>query len=251
VERDFLRESGQDLSQRLAELEYDTRLQSERNDRIFTRLEEAASVSLSPLEKMLNRAGIDTDDLLEDVRKSYSGSGGPLTPFVKSSKGSDPTAFPDRVTGLLSELDRVNLMKIALAKVPLLNPVKGSYRPTSKFGFRKDPKGGGRRMHKGYDMAGARGQPIVAPADGVVTFAGRQNGYGLVINIRHAQGFETVYAHLGKLRVKAGQTVARGDRIADMGNTGRSTGVHLHYEIRLGGKPVNPLTYMKANNDVF
>ncbi|MCL4140565.1 UNVERIFIED_CONTAM: hypothetical protein GTU68_032648 [Idotea baltica] len=97
-------------------------------------------------------------------------------------------------------------------------------------------------------MAGPRGTPIVATGDGVVTFAGRQSGYGNLVKIRHSQGFETYYAHLNVIRVKNGQRVSRGDRIGDMGNTGRSTGVHLHYEIRIGGKAVNPANYMRSVN---
>jgi murein DD-endopeptidase MepM/ murein hydrolase activator NlpD len=106
-------------------------------------------------------------------------------------------------------------------------------------------------MHTGNDLAGTRGTPILATGDGVVTFAGSQSGYGRLIKIRHAMGFETFYAHLSRIRVKLGQRVSRGDRIGDMGNTGRSTGVHLHYEVRINGNPVNPSKYMKAARNVF
>ena len=88
-------------------------------------------------------------------------------------------------------------------------------------------------------------------AEGVVTFAGRQRGYGIVVKIRHAFGFETVYAHLSKSRVKVGQRVERGQRIADMGSTGRSTGSHLHYEVRIDGVPVNPSKFIGAARDVL
>ena len=85
----------------------------------------------------------------------------------------------------------------------------------------------------------------------MVTFAGRQSGYGNLIKIKHEFGIETRYAHLSRIRVKVGQRVSRGDRIGDMGNTGRSTGTHLHYEVRVGGKAVNPMTYIKAARNVF
>ena len=88
-------------------------------------------------------------------------------------------------------------------------------------------------------------------ADGIVTFAGRQRGYGRVVKIRHAFGFETVYAHLNRARVKVGQRVGRGDRIGDMGSTGRSTGNHVHYEIRIDNKPVNPVKFIEAARDVL
>jgi murein DD-endopeptidase MepM/ murein hydrolase activator NlpD len=93
--------------------------------------------------------------------------------------------------------------------------------------------------------------PIYATADGVVTISGRQSGYGRVVKIRYAFGFETVYAHLRRTRVNVGQRVESGDRIGDMGSTGRSTGNHVHYEIRIDNKPVNPVKFIEAARDVL
>ncbi|MEL6121960.1 MAG: M23 family metallopeptidase, partial [Pseudomonadota bacterium] len=95
------------------------------------------------------------------------------------------------------------------------------------------------------------GTPIYATADGVVTEAEWSSGYGRMVTIRHEFGIETRYAHLSRIRVREGERVSRGDRIGDMGNTGRSTGTHLHYEIRVGGKAVNPMIYIKAARNVF
>lgn len=250
-ERDSVRAEATQMKERVATLEFDARLLQERGDQIFSRLEDAVDVALTPLSRALDRNGINTDSLLNEVRRGYSGTGGPLTPLSISTESVFSDKMSDRASKLLKDLDRVNLVKLAARKVPLAHPVAGSYRYTSSFGWRSDPKTGGRRMHNGADMAGPLGTPIVATADGVVTFAGRQSGFGKLVKIRHSQGFETLFAHLNKIRVKSGQKVSRGDRIGDMGNTGRSTGVHLHYEIRIGGKPVNPRTYMKAANDVF
>lgn len=250
-ERDTIAKDRITLKQHVNDLEFDAKIREERNNRIFTRLEEAVTVSLSPLEKVFKRSGLSTDTLLKEVRRGYSGTGGPLTPLSVSTKGTPDYEESERVNGLLKQMDRINLMQMAAARMPLGVPVKGRFRYSSGYGMRSDPKSGGRRMHNGRDMAGQRGTPIVASGDGVVTFAGRQSGYGNLIKIRHPLGFETRYAHLNKIRVKSGQRVSRGQRIGDMGTTGRSTGVHLHYEIRIGGKPVNPLTYMKAAQDVF
>ena len=109
----------------------------------------------------------------------------------------------------------------------------------------------GRSMHQGLDIAAPRGTPIYSTADGVVTFVGRQRGYGIVVKIRHAFGFETIYAHNSRARVNVGQRVSRGDRIADMGSTGRSSGNHVHYEIRIDSKPVNPVKFIKAVRNVL
>ena len=106
-------------------------------------------------------------------------------------------------------------------------------------------------MHSGVDFAGAHGTDIFATADGVVSFEGWKSGYGRMVIIKHAFGIETVYAHNTRNRVKKGQRVSRGDHIADMGSTGRSTGTHLHYEIRVNKTAVNPMTYIQAARDVF
>lgn len=251
TQRDAFVTKTTEMNKRLAELELDAQLLQERSEHVFAQLENAVEVSLEPLERALNRKGINTDSLLTEVKRAYSGIGGPVTPLVMSSDSIVHDPLSDRANQLLRNLDQVNLMKLAAHKVPLAHPVSGSYRYTSGFGTRRDPKTGGRRMHNGTDMAGPLGTNIVSTADGVVTFAGRQSGYGNLIKVRHAQGFETYYAHLYRIRVKPGQKVSRGEHIGDMGNSGRSTGVHLHYEVRISGKPVNAMNYIKAANDVF
>ncbi len=250
-QRDSMKTESQELQARMAEMVLTQKLQEEQNNRLFARLEQAVEISLEPLQKVLERTGIDTEKLLKDVRKGYSGTGGPLTPLAVSTKGEGANPLSARTNLLLKDLDRIGLLELAARKLPLLTPVRGSFRYTSPYGWRKDPKGAGRRMHKGTDFAAPRGTPIVAPGDGVITFAGRQRGFGNLVKIRHLGGLETYFAHLNRIRVKAGQRVSRGDRIGDMGTTGRSTGVHLHYEVHKNGKPINPMTYMKAARNVF
>jgi len=168
-----------------------------------------------------------------------------------STKGQPEDATSFEANKLLADMDKVNMLRIAAERTPLVLPVRSSYRLSSGFGWRRHPTTGKSRMHEGTDLAAAIGTPIYATADGVVAFAGWANGYGKVIKIQHAMGFETRFGHLSKFNVKKGQRVSRGDRIGDMGNTGRSTGPHVHYEIRIGGKPVNPMTYIKAARNVF
>ena len=222
-----------------------------RNDAIFTKLEEALTVSVEPLDKMFREAGMSPDDLIGAVRDGYSGQGGPLTPITFSSSGGAPSAEELRANAILGGLDKMNMYRIAAFKLPFAMPVRDSFRWTSGFGTRNDPKGAGRRMHEGTDLASAYGTPIYATADGVVTYAGWENGYGRLIKIKHDFGVETRYGHLSATRVEVGQRVSRGDRIGDMGNSGRSTGTHLHYEIRLSGTAVNPMTFIKAAKNVF
>ena len=246
TERDAALAEAAEAKTATDDLIYEARLRDERNNQIFSQLEEAVTVSLEPLDKMFSAAGMSTDNILAQVRRGYSGQGGPLMPMILSTKGEEPSEDMERANQILNELDRMNMYRIAAEKLPFYMPVRpGTFRYTSGFGTRWG------RLHAGTDMAGPVGTPIYATADGVVTHADWQSGYGRLIKVQHEFGLETRYAHLSRIRVKKGQRVSRGDRIGDMGNTGRSTGTHLHYEVRVGGKPVNPMIYIKAANDVF
>lgn len=225
--------------------ETDLRIMEEKNDRIFSQLEDAVTVSVAPLDKMFKAAGMDPDHLIATVKNGYSGQGGPLTPITFSTRNGTPDPDSARANQIIERMDALNLYRIAAQKAPFALPLKGSFRYTSGYG----PRWG--RMHEGTDFAAAYGTPIYATADGVVTFAGWQSGYGRLVKIQHEFGIETRYAHQSQLMVKVGQRVSRGEQIGAMGNSGRSTGTHLHYEVRVGGKAVNPMTYIKAANDVF
>ena len=251
AERDLVVRDAQDALLRADEMAQQIATMKDQNDQIFRQLEEAMTVSVSPLDKMFRAAGMPTERIIEQVRRGYSGQGGPLTPLSFSTRGEEASADALRANKLLNQMDRLNLYRIAAQKAPFANPVKAAFRFTSKFGPRRDPKTGGRRMHKGVDFAAPNGTPLYATADGVVTHAGWSSGYGRLVKIQHEFGIETRYAHMSKLRAKVGQRVSRGDRIGDMGASGRVTGVHLHYEVRVGGNAVNPMIYIKAANDVF
>lgn len=251
-ERDQIQANAKEALEQRAEMELELELLNERNDQIFRQLEEAVAVSVTPLDKMFRNAGMPPDRILEQVRRGYSGQGGPLTPLALSTRGEEPSADELRANQILNQLDQLNLYRMAAQQAPFATPVNlGQVRQSSGFGYRRDPKTGGRRLHKGSDFAGKTGTDIFATADGVVTHAGWQSGYGKLVSIKHAFGIETKYAHNSNLRVKVGQRVSRGDHIADMGTTGRSTGTHLHYEVRVNGKPVNPMIYIKAARNVF
>jgi murein DD-endopeptidase MepM/ murein hydrolase activator NlpD len=122
-------------------------------------------------------------------------------------------------------------------------PVRSGYI-TSKFGYRRHPIYKRTKFHAGVDFASKRGTPVVATADGVVVFSGWQSGYGRLVEIRHMDGLKTRYAHNQKNLVKEGDMVKKGQAIAKLGSTGRSTGPHVHFEVRKNGKAVNPLKYV-------
>lgn len=239
-------------SNQIERLNFEAALSSERQERVFRQLEEAVAVSMEPLDEMLSASGMSTERIIGQVRSTYDGQGGPLMPITMSTSGEgemDPLSL--RANEVLERLDEMNLYRIAAEQLPFSMPVAGNFRHTSGFGYRRDPFNGGRRLHSGTDFAGSRGTAIVAGGDGRVIFSGRQSGYGLMVEIDHGFGFTTRYAHLSRIRVQDGERVSRGERIGDMGSTGRSTGTHLHYEVRRNGTPVNPMTFITAGRDVF
>ncbi len=130
--------------------------------------------------------------------------------------------------------------------IPLGKPVNNAW-VSSGYGWRSDPFKKKRSLHKGIDFAGKKGETIVATGAGIVIWAGRWGSYGNLVEIDHGEGFTTRYAHNSKIFVKLGDQVVRGDKIAAMGSTGRSTSTHLHYEILFNGKQINPMKYIKKS----
>ena len=242
-ERDQVTADAQAALTQADDMALQIKAMQEKNDTIFRQLEDAMTISVKPLDKMFRAAGMDTDRVLSQVRRGYGGQGGPLTPITFSTKGLAPSLDETRANRLLGQMDQLNLYRIAAQKAPFAIPVKAGFRFTSGFGYRRDPKTGGRRMHAGVDFAGPVGTPLYATADGVVVHAGWSSGYGRLVKIQHEFGIETRYAHLSRLSVNVGQRVSRGQRIGDMGASGRVTGPHLHYEVIYRGRRVNPINF--------
>ncbi|MBI5117073.1 M23 family metallopeptidase [Candidatus Poribacteria bacterium] len=142
-------------------------------------------------------------------------------------------------------LDAFERQGAKLASIPSINPVASQEAwLSSGFGYRDDPINGKSRFHEGVDIVAPRGTPIIAPADGVVVYAGWDNGLGRMVVIAHGYGYSTAYGHCDSLLVRRGERVRRGDVVAYIGSTGRSTGPHLHYEVRLNGKLTNPYKFL-------
>ena len=143
----------------------------------------------------------------------------------------------------ISQLCRTHEDK--LKKIPAIQPVsnKDLKRTASGFGWRVDPVYQTRRFHQGMDFSAPKGTPVYVTGDGIVTKAGYEQGYGNIIYVDHGHGYTTRYAHLSKFKVKKGMKVTRGTEIGLVGNTGKSTGPHLHYEVHLNGKVMNPMHY--------
>lgn len=143
----------------------------------------------------------------------------------------------------IHKLDQYLLDKTSILKsTPSILPSVGWI--TSYFGIRISPYSGGRKMHEGLDVGAPFGTPIIAPADGIITFAGHKPGFGNFVQIDHGYGIETIYAHAQKVIAKNGEKVKRGALVATVGSTGYSTGPHLHYEVRVNGVAVDPLYFV-------
>lgn len=187
---------------------------------------------------------------------SDAGIGGPISIEAGRILASEPAegsednshlslleSWTDQLGQNLGALqDEFAKREVWISKTPAVTPVKGLL--TSAFGYRKDPFTKKRTFHGGIDIVAPRGREVTAPGDGIVIKSGRSQGLGNAVYLSHGYGLTTRYGHLMKITVEEGQKVKRGDVIGLVGNTGRSTGYHLHYEVRLHGRTTNPLGYI-------
>ena len=216
--------------------------------------------SISKLEATVkNMVGIEEETTTEDKENNTQSSPNRSISSISREIGSTNQVSNNTeniINNLSSELDKstedlsnliVDLEKKLeyLDAKPNLTPTIG--RITSPYGWRPNPFGSGRDFHNGVDLANSVGTRVNAAGSGVVTYAGYNGGYGRVVVIKHGYGYESIYAHNYKLNVKVGDKVKKGDMIAKMGNTGKSTGPHLHFEIRYYVKTVDPLTVLNNN----
>jgi murein DD-endopeptidase MepM/ murein hydrolase activator NlpD len=187
--------------------------------------------------QVLRRLGVNP----AEVHRAAGGVGGP---FEEADANVDP-----RFRELFVSWRRLDQLEQAVTAIPSARPIRQAVNFTSGFGVRSDPFRGRAAMHGGIDLAGPVGTPVYATADGIV---GRSEwnsgGYGNLVEINHGQGIQTRYGHLSRLIAQAGQRVRRGDLIGLMGSTGRSTGSHLHYEVRIDGRAVNPVPFMQSTD---
>lgn len=173
-----------------------------------------------------------------------TGAGGSLADSLSTE--ADLSLVAERARDLEQQLHRVGEQleqrSLWISATPAIMPVKGVF--TSGFGYRRDPISGHRAFHNGVDISAQQGRPVVAAADGIVTRTGRIGSLGRAVYLSHGFSMSTRYGHLSQVAVEPGQRVRRGDVIGYVGNSGRSTGYHLHYEVLSDNRPVNPLAYI-------
>jgi murein DD-endopeptidase MepM/ murein hydrolase activator NlpD len=215
-----------------------------RQIRFAEKMTQVAQARTLKAEAAIRQFGLNPEAL---ARQARNAQGGLFESFFGQGKKEvrDP-----RFLKLAAALARMDAMERALAAIPTAMPA-ASMMMSSGFGYRSDPFTGGGAMHAGLDFKGPVGTPILAAAEGKVVLAGFHGGYGNTIEIRHANGLVTRYAHLSGLNVRRGQMVERGVQIGRMGSTGRSTGSHLHFEVRQNGQAINPRKFLEANPDVL
>lgn len=219
---------------------------------------------IKALERVLARTGVDGNALQrsaeakrnqEDQRREKYGriegavttSGGQGGPFIQPKS----SLLKEKETELYFNLRKLTALHDLVIALPLASPLgRDDYRQTSGFGTRIDPFRGVLGFHAGVDLASDSGTKIVASNDGRVEFAGWKTAYGNVIDVKHDYNFSTRYGHLSRILVRPGQVVKKGQALGVQGSTGRSTGEHLHYEVRYHDDPVNPGNFLKAGEDV-
>lgn len=225
-------------ARKLAQLE-------KQQDSFARRLLVAVNARAAKAEQAVAKLGFNPGKI---VANAASGRGGPFIPYRNNRNagaGMSPT-----FSALERALFRMEALERTLVAIPSGNPAN-VLMMSSGFGYRSDPFNGRSAMHAGLDFRGPIGTPILAAAPGKVVFVGQRSGYGNVVEVDHGQGILTRYAHLSAFTTKVGAKVTAGEQIAKMGSTGRSTGSHLHFEVRLNGVPVNPRRFLEANADVL
>ncbi|WP_306117837.1 MULTISPECIES: M23 family metallopeptidase [unclassified Roseitalea] len=221
---------------------------------VDTTLDELETNQFAQLSTLTRAALAKRNELIETARANglsidaepvqVEAVGGPFVPYAEDMPGQ---AFVEGLQSLQAALDALDQARGEVSAYPIAHPVPGQ-AITSGFGKRRDPIIGRSAFHAGIDFRAPTGTPIRATAAGKVVTAGRNGGYGKMVEIDHGNGLTTRFAHMSRIDVKRGQRVVAGQKIGASGNTGRSTGPHLHYEVRAGERAVDPMRYLRAGN---
>jgi murein DD-endopeptidase MepM/ murein hydrolase activator NlpD len=225
-------------------------------DRSFERMDMGQMKALAVIDRsaesgasrdaaIVARTGLDPAKLIPP--HAEGGVGGPFVPAEVDPKAP---AFDQALTRVARDVAMAERLKALMPFVPVRMPLAGDPSVSSPFGYRADPFLGRLALHPGVDLTEAWGAEIHATASGRVTHAGPMGGYGIIVEIDHGNGLVTRYAHMSRVAVEEGQDVAQGAVLGRMGSSGRSTGPHLHYEVRVDGEPVDPERYLRAGADL-
>ncbi|MGE0253665.1 MAG: peptidoglycan DD-metalloendopeptidase family protein [Alphaproteobacteria bacterium] len=259
-ERDRLREDRDRLGAQVAALSERLVAFADSQRGIVERLDERTTASLAVVSQTLAGTGVDVDRLLERLGvdgsvRNDAGVGGPFLPLPAERVMPPTMAVPgDALGNKLAKLDaRLTYwegVQAILARLPLAPPLD-SFQVTSGFGRRIDPFTGQWAMHEGLDLSAPERTLVYATAPGTVTFVGWKGGYGKMVEIDHGLGIRTRYGHMRKLYLRKGQEIEFGEKVGEVGSTGRSSAPHLHYEVAIDGRAQDPDRFIKAGRHVF
>ncbi len=205
---------------------------------LIERLTRYADARAAASETVIRRVGLSPALLRGSAREAQGG------PLIRLFTGRDDSLDP-RFARLGASLERMVMLQKGLARIPNTLPASLEYI-SSGFGYRSDPFTGGAAFHAGLDFRGPVGAPIYAAAAGTVSFVGVKHGYGNCVEVSHGNGLMTRYAHMSRTGARVGEKVDSGAEIGKIGSTGRSTGPHLHFEVRINDRPVNPRPFLEA-----
>ncbi len=249
-QRDALQAARRDLTARVGELENQLASIQRSQQTIVDRLAARTRNGVDEVEKTVAMTGVDVDGLLLRAARELSGQGGPFIPVKEPPMEGSGRQLMASVASLDGEVGRLETLQLVLRTLPLTAPVD-HYFVASNFGIRRDPFNNRLAMHEGLDLANALLSPVLATSPGVVVYAGWNGGYGRMVEIDHGLGVHTRYGHLARIDVKVGDTVDYREQIGLLGSSGRSSGPHVHYEVRVDGRPLDPMNFLKAGRYVF
>ncbi|MGB3337670.1 MAG: M23 family metallopeptidase [Devosia sp.] len=204
----------------------------------MTSIAETATQRTASIVSELSDLGIRVD-----LPESLDGVGGPL---LAPQDGGEVSPMVDDANAVMAALIRYKAARDSIDVAPIHMPITGNFRQSSGFGNRTDPFSGGRAFHSGLDFAAPKGTTVFSAGKGVVSFVGTRSGYGNVVEVTHANGLLSRYGHLSGFLAEEGQAVNTGTPIAKVGSTGRSTGPHLHFEVRKSDSAINPKAFLEA-----
>ncbi len=249
-----LRGQGDAQSRRIQGLEARLARLRESEQEVIERLSAQVREGAAAVEKTIAMTGLNIDDLLavgDSGLQPALGQGGPFIPAESFSAGTRAgSELAATVSRLEAQLDRWSELREVVRRLPLSVPLD-QFRISSSYGQRRDPMSGRKARHLGIDFVAPPRTPIRATAPGTVVFAGENGRYGKMVEIDHGYGIATRYAHLRKVLVRKGQEVGHRGKIGLLGSSGRSTGPHLHYEIRVKNQNRNPMKYILAGKYLF
>lgn len=250
MENDALRDQLGETNGRTGALQMELARLETAQESLVGALQEQTELHVSSVQEGLAFTGLDIEDMLERLRSEQpGGQGGPLIPLLPDVLRGTP--MEEGAEALLTTVVLASELTALANALPLAVPMDEGYRLSSVFGARRDPFTGRTARHEGLDFAASRGTPIYAAAPGIVTYSSRRGAYGNMVEIDHGLGMKTRYAHMYTMDVAVGDSVQYGEQIGTVGNTGRSTGPHLHYEVRVDGTPRNPMNFLEAGRYVF